>query len=49
MLPIHTRRLEEKHREGYKRHPVSKEEFGDQEGEQEWGELGTTYKGMREK
>ncbi|MHB1391088.1 MAG: ribbon-helix-helix domain-containing protein [Thermoleophilia bacterium] len=30
--------LEDKHRKGYKRHPVAKTEFSDWESEQEWGE-----------
>jgi metal-responsive CopG/Arc/MetJ family transcriptional regulator len=31
--------LERKHREGYKKKPVKKEEFGRWESEQAWGEL----------
>jgi len=30
-------RLEEKHRKGYQRHPVRRDEFGVWEGEQDWG------------
>jgi len=30
--------LEEKHREGYQRHRVRKDEFGVWEGEQDWGD-----------
>ncbi len=30
--------LEEKHRRGYEAHPVTDEEFGVWEGEQEWGD-----------
>ena len=33
-----TRRLEEKHRQGYERQPVTKEEFDGWEDEQQWGE-----------
>ena len=35
---FNTRRLEEKHREGYERHPVTKEEFEGWEDEQQWGD-----------
>ena len=35
---FNTCRLEEKHRKGYKRHPVTKEEFNSWEDEQQWGE-----------
>ena len=35
---IGTKRLEEKHRAGYVRHPVTKEEFGVWHNEQTWGE-----------
>jgi len=31
-------RLEQKHREGYERHPVTSDEFEGWEDEQEWGE-----------
>ncbi len=30
--------LEEKHKKGYERHPVSKTEFSDWESEQKWGD-----------
>jgi len=30
--------LEEKHRKGYQRHPLRKDEFGVWEGEQDWGD-----------
>lgn len=35
---IHVRALESKHREGYKRKPVKRREFGDWESEQVWGD-----------
>jgi len=35
---IHMNELERKHREGYKRKPVKRREFGDWEGEQVWVE-----------
>jgi len=35
---LHTRRLEEKHREGYELHPVNKGEFSVWENEQDWGD-----------
>ena len=35
---IRTKRLEEKHRAGYKRHPATKKEFGAWQNEQAWGE-----------
>ena len=35
---IRTNELERKHREGYKRNPVKRGEFGDWETEQVWGE-----------
>ena len=34
----HEGQLEEKHRRGYQAHPVTAEEFGVWEGEQEWGD-----------
>lgn len=33
----HQRKLVEKHREGYRRHPVTVDEFSVWEGEQAWG------------
>ncbi len=35
---IRTKRLEKKHRAGYERHPVTREEFGVWHDEQAWGE-----------
>jgi metal-responsive CopG/Arc/MetJ family transcriptional regulator len=35
---LNTRRLEEKHREGYELHPVNKGEFSVWENEQDWGD-----------
>jgi len=35
---LNVRRLEEKHRQGYKRHPVSRYEFSVWEDEQDWGD-----------
>lgn len=35
---LNTRRLEEKHREGYGLHPVNKGEFSVWENEQDWGD-----------
>ena len=35
---LNVMRMEEKHREGYKHHPVSKYEFSVWESEQEWGD-----------
>lgn len=34
----HTSLLEEQHRRGYERHPVTKDEFGLWEDEQSWGD-----------
>ena len=33
---VNVNALEEKHKKGYKRHPVSRTEFGDWEAEQVW-------------
>ena len=35
---VRTRQLEQKHREGYRKKPVTKKEFGAWEREQAWGE-----------
>ena len=35
---LNAKRLEEKHRQGYERHPVKKGEFSDWEKEQKWGD-----------
>ena len=35
---LKTAELEEQHRKGYERHPVSDSEFGIWESEQEWGD-----------
>lgn len=35
---MRTRELEQRHREGYQRKPVRKNEFSDWEGEQAWGD-----------
>ena len=35
---LNVKRLEEKHRKGYKLHPVSKYEFSVWEGEHNWGD-----------
>lgn len=34
---LKTRRLEQKHRQGYQQHPTSQEEFSVWEDEQDWG------------
>jgi CopG family transcriptional regulator / antitoxin EndoAI len=38
LASIHTRELERRHREGYARKPVSKQEFSIWEGEQVWAD-----------
>jgi metal-responsive CopG/Arc/MetJ family transcriptional regulator len=35
---LNIQQLEDKHRKGYKIHPVSKYEFSDWESEQDWGD-----------
>jgi metal-responsive CopG/Arc/MetJ family transcriptional regulator len=35
---IHERSLEDRHREGYRRHPVKRGEFSDWENEQVWSD-----------
>jgi CopG family transcriptional regulator / antitoxin EndoAI len=35
---LRTKQMEERHRQGYRKHPASKEEVGVWEKEQEWGD-----------
>jgi len=35
---VHINKLEQKHKKGYERHPVAKDEFSMWEAEQEWGD-----------